>query len=59
MSFPVVLNDEERYSPWPAGGEPPADRRPAGFEGAKEDGLAHIDRVWTDLRPLSVRQAPA
>ncbi|WP_371784327.1 MbtH family NRPS accessory protein [Streptosporangium subroseum] len=54
MSFPVVLNNEERYSLRPAGGEPPA-----GFEGAKEDCLAHIDRVWTDLRPLGVRQAPA
>jgi MbtH protein len=59
MSFPVVLNDEEQYSLRPAGGELPADRRPAGFEGSKEDCLAHIDRVWTDMRPLSVRQAPA
>jgi MbtH protein len=54
MSFPVVLDDEEQHSPRPAGGEPPAS-----FEGAQEGCLAHIDRVRTDMRPLSVRQAPA
>ncbi|SNT08750.1 Uncharacterized conserved protein YbdZ, MbtH family [Streptosporangium subroseum] len=54
MSFPVVLNNEERYSLCSAGGEPPA-----GFEGPKEDRPTRIDRVRTDLRPLGVRQAPA
>jgi MbtH protein len=54
MSFPVVPNDEERHSLRPAGGGPPADR-----EGSKEDRLAHLDRVRTDMRPLGVRQAPA
>ncbi|AWS45506.1 MbtH family protein [Streptosporangium sp. 'caverna'] len=59
MGFPVVLTNEERYSLRLAGGESPAGRRSARFEGSKEDRLAHIDRVRTDLRPLGVRQAPA
>ncbi|MGF6940696.1 hypothetical protein BKA18_000488 [Streptomyces auratus] len=27
----------------------------AGFQWAKEDCLAHVERVWTDMRPLSLR----
>ncbi|GIH93328.1 MbtH family protein [Planobispora siamensis] len=57
MSFLVVLNDEEQYSLWPAGRELPAGWRAEGFEGEREDCLAHIEQVWTDMRPLSVRQA--
>ncbi|MET8338705.1 MbtH family NRPS accessory protein [Streptosporangium canum] len=59
MSFLVVLNDEEQYSVWPAGRELPAGWRAEGFQGSREDCLAHIDQVWTDMRPLSVRQARA
>ncbi|MEV4379155.1 MbtH family NRPS accessory protein [Streptosporangium sp. NPDC049644] len=55
MSFLVVLNDEEQYSIWPADRELPAGWRAEGFEGGREDCLAHIDEVWTDMRPLSVR----
>ncbi|MER5425190.1 MbtH family protein [Streptosporangium roseum] len=59
MSFLVVLNDEEQYSVWPGGRELPAGWRAEGFQGSREDCLAHIDQVWTDMRPLSVRQARA
>ncbi|ACZ89547.1 MbtH family protein [Streptosporangium roseum] len=59
MSFLVVLNDEEQYSVWPGGRELPAGWRAEGFQGPREDCLAHIDQVWTDMRPLSVRQARA
>ncbi|WP_433362635.1 MbtH family protein [Streptosporangium sp. CA-115845] len=55
MSFLVVLNDEEQYSIWPAGRELPAGWRAEGFEGDREGCLAHIDEVWTDMRPLSAR----
>ncbi|MEV8411405.1 MbtH family protein, partial [Streptomyces niveus] len=27
------------------------------FSGPKQDCLAHIERVWTDMRPLSLRRA--
>lgn len=53
--FQVVLNHEEQYSVWPADEQPPAGWRPEGATGSREACLAHIDQVWTDLRPLSAR----
>ncbi len=55
--FRVVLNDEEQYSVWPVGGELPPGWRAEGFEGAKQECLTHIDGVWTDMRPASLRRA--
>jgi MbtH protein len=55
--YRVVLNNEEQYSIWPMGEELPAGWRDAGFQGAREQCLAHIDEVWTDMRPLSLRLA--
>jgi MbtH protein len=52
----VVLNDEEQYSIWPAHKAPPAGWRSDGYEGTREMCLAHIEVVWTDMRPLSVRR---
>lgn len=57
QAFQVVVNDEEQYSIWPVEQEPPAGWRPAGFTGRKDDCLAHVDRVWTDMRPKSLRIA--
>lgn len=54
--FTVVINDEEQYSIWPAGREMPPGWRDAGFSGTKDECLAHVQRVWTDLRPRSVRE---
>ena len=53
----VVVNDEEQYSIWPADRETPAGWRDAGKVGSKEQCLAWIGEVWTDMRPLSVRGA--
>jgi MbtH protein len=53
----VVLNDEEQYSIWPADRDLPPGWRGDGFSGLKADCLAHIDEVWTDMRPLSLRRA--
>ena len=53
--FRVVLNDEEQYSIWPADREVPAGWHADGVAGTKEECLAHIDEVWTDMRPLSLR----
>ncbi len=55
--YAVVRNDEEQYSIWPVGRDLPAGWRKNGFSGQKEDCLAHIDEVWTDIRPLSLRRA--
>jgi MbtH protein len=52
----VVINDEEQYSLWPAGSQPPAGWRGEGFTGSKQECLDHIDRAWTDMRPRSVRE---
>ncbi|MEN3540492.1 MbtH family NRPS accessory protein [Microbispora sp. ZYX-F-249] len=54
-AYQVVINHEEQYSVWPLGRDVPDGWRPTGFTGAKEDCLAHIDEVWTDMRPLSAR----
>jgi len=56
VRYAVVVNDEEQYSIWPAGLSVPAGWRTVGVDGAKADCLAHIAKVWTDLRPLSVRR---
>lgn len=53
----VVLNDEEQFSIWPAVRELPTGWRLEGTRGSREDCLEHIERTWTDMRPLSVRRA--
>lgn len=55
--FAVVVNDEEQYSIWAHDQDPPAGWRRTGFTGARDECLAHIDQVWTDLRPRSLRVA--
>jgi MbtH protein len=51
----VVLNDEEQYSIWFAGRAIPDGWRAEGKRGMKDECLAHIDEIWTDMRPLSIR----
>jgi MbtH protein len=55
--FHVVVNDEEQYSVWPVGRQAPPGWESVGVIGSREDCLAHIERVWTDITPLSVRTA--
>jgi MbtH protein len=52
----VVVNDEEQYSIWPVERENPAGWRDAGKTGTKQECLAYIEEVWTDMRPLSLRK---
>ncbi|AUY52513.1 MbtH family protein [Streptomyces sp. CB01881] len=54
--YKVVLNHEEQYSIWPADRENPLGWRDEGKSGSKQECLAHIDEVWTDMRPLSLRR---
>lgn len=54
----VLINDEDQYSVWPAHRPVPAGWREAGPRGSHEDGVAYISRVWTDMRPKSLREAP-
>nr|WP_203974259.1 MbtH family NRPS accessory protein [Planotetraspora silvatica] len=55
LAYQVVVNDEEQYSIWPANGSPPDGWLAEGTAGSKEECLAHIERVWTDMRPKSAR----
>ena len=57
--FRAVVNHEEQYSIWPADRELPAGWAEAGKTGTKDECLAWIEGVWTDMRPLSLRQAMA
>ncbi|HET9929075.1 MAG TPA: MbtH family NRPS accessory protein [Polyangiaceae bacterium] len=54
--YTVLVNQEEQYSIWPADSEIPAGWSEVGKRGNKEECLAHIGRVWTDMRPLSLRK---
>ena len=55
--YRVVVNHEEQYSIWPADRDNPAGWRDAGKTGTKDECLAFVDEVWTDMRPLSLRKA--
>lgn len=57
--YKVVVNDEEQYSIWPAGRDNAPGWRDAGKQGSKEECLAWINEVWTDMRPLSLRRRMA
>lgn len=52
----VVVNHEEQYSIWWTTRDVPEGWRETGFRGTEEECLAHIDEVWTDMRPLSLRR---
>lgn len=54
--YKVVVNHEEQYSVWRADRDNPAGWSDAGRTGPKSDCLAHIEDVWTDMRPLSLRR---
>ena len=55
--FQAVVNTEEQHSVWPLGRELTAGWRATGFVGTREECLDHIERIWTDMRPLSLRTA--
>jgi MbtH protein len=54
--YTVVVNHEEQYSIWPADRELPLGWNAAGKTGLKAECLEYIKEVWTDMRPLSLRQ---
>ena len=56
VRYRVVISDEERYSIWPEYKEIPWGWRAAEKSGSREECLDYIKNVWTDMRPLSLRQ---
>ena len=57
IKYDVVVNHEEQYSIWPSDSELPDGWRRDGMSGTKAECLDHIEQVWTDMRPLSVRHS--
>ncbi|MET1071738.1 MAG: MbtH family protein [Umezawaea sp.] len=54
-TFQVVVNDQDQYSIWFADRTPPAGWAADGTTGSKQECLQHIEKVWTDMLPRSVR----
>ncbi len=54
--YKVVINHEEQYSIWFADRENALGWKDEGFKGSKQECLDHIEEVWTDMRPLSLRK---
>jgi MbtH protein len=54
--FQVVVNHEEQYSIWPVDQPIPDGWTARGPQGPKAHCLDHIETVWTDMRPLSLRR---
>jgi MbtH protein len=57
LVYKAVVNHEEQYSVWPAERENPRGWADAGKSGTQAECLEYIKQVWTDITPLSVRQA--
>lgn len=55
--FEVVVNPQEQYSIWPTFKPIPEGWTAVGFKGTKPECLDHINEVWVDMRPKSLRDA--
>jgi uncharacterized protein YbdZ (MbtH family) len=56
QTYKVLVNEEEQYSIWLARKQAPAGWAEVGPVGGKEECLAYVREVWTDMRPLSLRR---
>jgi len=54
--YAVVINHEEQYSIWPTYRPVPNGWHATGMTGTEQECIAHIETVWTDMRPLSLRR---
>jgi len=54
----VVVNHEEQYSILRLGEPLPKGWRAEATTGTEMECLAHIGRIWIDMRPLSIREKP-
>ena len=55
-TYNVVMNHEEQYSIWPVEKEIPLGWKAVGKSGKKDECLAYVKEVWTDMRHLSLRK---
>lgn len=54
--YRIVVNHEEQYSIWPLERENAPGWRDTGKSGTREECLAAIEEMWSDMRPLSLRR---
>ena len=55
-TFIVLVNHEDQYSIWPHWKAVPTGWTAVeGVKGDKKTVLAHVESVWTDMRPKSLR----
>lgn len=54
--FKVLVNHEEQYSLWPEWKGIPGGWSETGVQGDKKTCLEYVEKTWTDMRPLSLRQ---
>lgn len=59
VEYQVVVNGEEQYSIWPTSKELPGGWSSVGVAGSKDFCLSHIEAVWVDMRPKSLRDSLA
>jgi MbtH protein len=56
-TYRVMLADESRaYTILPEGQKPPVGWKDAGVKGRKEECLTYIQRVWAEMRPLTLKE---
>ena len=55
-AYLAVVNHEEQYSIWLAHKPLPNGWRETGTAGTKKECLDYIAEIWTDMRPLSLRE---
>jgi MbtH protein len=55
--YTVLVNGEEQYCLWDADLPIPQGWSATGPRGSKSACLDHVSKVWTDMRPLSLRNA--
>ena len=54
--FKVLVNHEEQYSMWPADLPVPGGWTETGQQGSTAECEEYVERVWTDMRPKSLRE---
>jgi MbtH protein len=54
--YKVVVNHEKQYSIWPKDRDNALGWFDEGKSGPKTECLDHIEKVWTDMRPLSLQK---
>lgn len=57
--YMCLINEEEQYSLWFAWKKIPLGWKQVGQKGSKQECLEYIARVWTDMRPKSLKEQMA